>query len=176
MKKLITLASAIFILALIVFAVKSLFASHETRIRRLILDMQSSFNEGDAFGLCSALAKDFQEADSGLGREEMVQILVALFHGERLPGGAFPHRAEIASGDAAGEALKIIVVEDARTGTPAARVQVSANFYRKSFKDGKLAAESKAGTIQFEGQLIQEDGRWKILKASHKLLEGRRPF
>ena len=176
MKKVMIAASAIFILALVGYAVMSFFASDETRIRRLILGMQKCFNKGDALRLCAGLAQDFQDVDSGLGREDILRILYGTFHGERLPSGAFPHRVELAGDPEAENGLQILLDKNPQSGALSARLRVTVTFFRQTYKDGDITGESPTASIEFEGQLLQEDGNWKIHRARMKLLEGRLPF
>lgn len=176
MKKLLLVAAGLLILAILGYMTAELFTSHETRIRRLLAGMEEGFNAGDAIALCSGLAADFQELDSGLGREEVVRILYSIFHQERLAGGFFPHQAEILEDAGDGGQLEITVEKNPDTGEVTGLVKAPVQFYHKVFKDGKLTGKSPAAAIEFEGRLIREGGRWKIHKARQKILSGRMPF
>ncbi len=176
MKKLLVVAAGLLILAILGYMAAELFTSHETRIRRLLQGMEESFDAGDALSLCSGLAKDFQELDSGLGRDEVMRILYSIFHQERLADGSFPHQAEILEGSGEGGQLEIAVEKNPDTGELTGLVKAPVRFYKKVFKDGKLAGKSPIATIEFEGRLIREGSRWKIQKARQKILSGRMPF
>ncbi len=149
-------------------------ASDETKIRWMLESLEEAFNDGSARRIGGALAEDFREIDSGLDRQQTILAFMGFVRRNLDAESEFLYRCELAELDD-----DSISIADGEEKTATVRVIVS--FHRRAASSGKdgddgSPREKRVSTIAFTGDLIVEEGRWKILRAAHELIDGRRPF
>ena len=173
LKKVFLILIALGLAAWIGYLLLYAFASHETRIRWLLQDMATSFNDGSAGGVARRLAEDFVDEDHNLDRATVHGYLAAFFVRQKLEHGNFPYHAEILDPDVIPELSEEdrirIGVDD--SDPPKATLGVRVRF-------SELIGENERkpiGVAEFHATCVIEDGRWRLVRAGMRVLEGRMP-
>jgi hypothetical protein len=139
----------------------------ETQIEWLISGMAEDFNDASAGGVGKGLSDEFVEEKSDFDRRTIVLALMHLMRQDRTSDGTFALRARLS-------APPDITVHD--TDPPTADVHVRVEFSRLPRRASDDARSKVLGLLQFEGKCLYEHGDWRIVKSTHDVLEGRRPF
>lgn len=167
MKKILIGAMALGGVALFAYWLVLTLASDETRIRWLIEDMESGFNDGSVSSLAAGIAEDFSH-DSGATRNIVLLAFMQFVRRNLDNDRNFRHRCEVASID------EISVT--ANSDPPSGSATVTVRFFRRPSKPSVDDPGKYVGTVTFEADLVVEGGDWKIIRTLHRTIDGRRPY
>ena len=143
-------------------------ASDDTRIRWLIEDMESGFNNGTPSTLADGLAENFSHGESGANRQIVLLGFLQFVQRNSDKEKNFVLRCEVTAVDE--------IEVDAEADPPTAQATVTVSFFRRGPRSSVDDAGEKVGTVTFEGRLVVEGGNWKIVGVSHRVVEGKRPY
>ena len=168
MKKILIGAMAVGGMSLFIYWLVLTLASHETRIRGLIEEMERDFNEGSPSTLASGIAADFSHEESGANRQIVVLAFMQFVRRNLDNDKNFVHRCEMASIDSLAVATE--------TDPPTGRAEVTVRFFRRGSNSSVDDPGQHVGTVTFAADLVVEGGDWKVVGTTHRVIEGRRPY
>jgi hypothetical protein len=165
-KKMFLAAIASFAIGgIVAWRIREASTTEETRVRRVVEAIEAAFNGERAGAITDHLADDFQEAETGVGRDETRLFLFQFFRSERGRDGGPRFSVQVD-----GDGIEVLFPDGDGKAT-SAEARVTARFFDRSSKD-----RSPFGTFLFTAQMSKTDGEWLIRRARHKNIEGRWPF
>lgn len=145
-------------------------ASHPTRLRWLLADMEDAFNRGDAGDLASGLADGFRDEESRADRAQVRLYFLGVAQSRRAADGDFALRARVTP------LVDADFTIDAGAEPPSAKANVEVRFFeRQRSRDGVIEERSIA-RVEVAAVFRLEAGDWKVHRARLRLVEGRDPF
>ena len=172
MRRWVLLIVAVAVIASLSPFIYELFLSDEEHIRRLMVEMEDSFNEARAGRLVEPLEDGYRDLNYGFNALEIRAIMGRIFLGHRdQESKEFRFRAELQT-----ESLHIEVATDEvatdleGNGDPKATARGPVLFYERSSPGEVIWG------IQVEAELIRGDAGWKIVTTRMTEERGRSPF
>ena len=164
MKRAALACGAALVLLLAAYGIYRLCLSDETRIREFVTGMAADFNAGAVGSCVDGLAADYREEIVRVRKDEVHQLLVALWFREKDPKtGEFPFRVELPP-----EEIRVTLDGEARDK---AEIELTARFADVRRNGGKPLWQ-----VRVEAKLAKVDGKWRVKSSRHETLEGRVPF
>lgn len=173
MKKLIAIAGLLLVLTWAIYLAIHALASPETRLRWMLEEIETSFNDYHASGIRAALAEDFEARPRGVDRRTVMLFLMQFFQKSREADGSPSFRVEIER-DADDELVFELKLEEG--SPPTARVSVTVEFLENR-GSGESSPEWKGvSRARFTADCAEVDGDWKIRGATREVESGELPF
>lgn len=155
-KKILGLVLALGALYLAALFLVDLFTSDETKIRRLVADMEQAYNRGKPGSCVGPLARDWRHEGYELDRE---LLLGALFQSAR---DRDRETRELRTRVEVDEDAALVTVDGAR-----ATLTAEAAFFRL-----RAGAWQESWRMRVEAELADGDDGWEIVRSRHEDLAG----
>lgn len=135
-----------------------LSGTDEDRIRGLIRNLESDFNRTKASALISNFASDYEDENTGVDRDDLLNTFRATFLRDR-DQGEYQYEVQLL------EEPEIAIADDAESATATGELMIR---YRGSGNTRWRIAL----TLDF----VKHEGDWLVRRSRWKTLEGRHPF
>lgn len=160
MRRVLLIAIALSLLALLGLRVRWWLASDATRIRWRLEEMEAGFNDARLAPCLRGVAADWRDADAGVDRERLADVLRSLFFHENDPdSGRFLYRVELERDG--------LAIEVEPEGEGRARVDLVARF--STLQGGDW---SPTWRVRLRVDMLEDAERgWQAVRSEHETLE-----
>ena len=160
MRRVLLIAIALSLLALLGLRVRWWLASDATRIRWRLEQMEAGFNDSRLGPCLRGVAEGWRDADAGIDRDRLADVLRSLFFHENDPdSGRFLYRVELERD------TLVIETDPGREGN--ARVEVVARFSTLQGEDW-----SPTWRLRVRAEMAEDPERgWQAVRSEHETLE-----
>ncbi len=162
MKKIIISGSLILGLIWLGYFLVLTFTSDETKIRWVLLEMEASFNDADAYGVRDQLAEDFRVTNRNVDRNTVTLFLLRVFKDSKKKDGSPKYRVEIPR-DAEGELDVAITLKP--TDPKSASLEVTAEVFENRGSGRDSENWKSLGHFQVEATCEFQRGSFRVKRA-----------